>query len=396
MSSNKHYVFFSRTLPFHGIGGMEVLIWDLMTEIVKNRQGKVTVVTTTIPDKPGRFESEGVNIVAIQNVTPRRYSRKWWKLSAEYFDNNLRENAFCVISVAMGAAGLLFQRERFSDVTVICQSHGTVFSETISKLRTKNPIQILKCLKQIKYFIREFRIYKNSNKIIAAGGIVDSTLSKFPYNKYLESSKIVLIENGIDTEEFCPSIENRKELREKYYIDQTIPLVVSVARLIKQKGVEQAIHAFRKLLTKTNNAHFLIVGDGREKKRLESLVDKLNLSANVTFVGAVQYSNLPKYYQMSDVILFPTLRMEGAPLNILEALSVGIPVVASNYLTSSKQISKYITLVNPRDLNEVEQALSSAIRVSREEHISLSKKYSIPEMTKNYLQLFDEVKNTNL
>lgn len=396
MPSNKHFVFFSRTLPFHGIGGMEVLIWDLMTEIVRNNHGEVTVVTTTIPGKPESFESEGINIVAIQNVTPRRYTKKWWKLSAEYFDKNLRKNAFCVVCVAMGAAGLLFQREKFSDVTVICQSHGTVFSEIVSKLRTKNPIQVLKCLRQIKYFLREFRIYKNSNKIVAAGGIVNSTLNKFPYNLYLDPSKITLIENGINTDEFCPSLENRRDLREKYNINQTIPLVVSVARLIKQKGVEQAIYAFSKLLAKTNNAHFLIVGDGREKNRLEALVDKLNLRTNVTFVGSIQYAELPKYYQMSDVILFPTLRMEGAPLNILEALSVGIPVVASSYLTNSKQISKYITLVNPRDPAEVEQALSSAIRVSKDEHISLSNKYSIPEMTKNYLQVFNEVKNINL
>ena len=396
MSSNKHYVFFSRTLPFHGIGGMEVLIWDLMTEIVQNKHGEVTVVTTTIPGKPERFKCEGVNIVAIQDVTPRRYTKKWWGISAEYFDKYLRVNTFCVIGVAMGAAGLLFQRKRFSDVIIICQSHGTVYSEIVSKLRTKNPIQILKCIRQIKYFIREYRIFKNSNKIVAAGGIVNSTLNKFPYSQYLDPRKIKLIENGINTEEFCPSIENREKLREKYNINQSIPLVLSVARLIKQKGVEHAIHAFSLLIAKSKNVHFLIVGDGKEKKRLESLVDKLDLKENVTFVGSVKYADLPKYYQMSDVILFPTLRMEGAPLNILEALSVGLPVVASKYLTNSKQISKYITLVNPRDPVKVEKALSSAIRVSKDEKISLSNKYSIPEMTNKYLQLFDKVKHNNL
>lgn len=391
-----HYVFFSRTLPFHGVGGMEVLIWDLMTEIVHSGQGEVTVVTTTIPNKPEKFEDEGVKIVAIQGVVPRRYTPKWWKLSADYFDNNLREDCYCVMSVAMGAAGLLFQRKRFSDVPIVCQSHGTVLSETISKLRTRNPIQILKCLRQIKYFIREYRVYKHTNKLVAAGGIVNSTLKKFPYNKFIEESKIVLIENGINTNEFRPSLENRKALREKYNIDQNAPIVVSVARLIKQKGVEQAVYAFKELLPTVNNAHFLIVGDGRERKPLESLVDELDIGDKVIFVGAVQYAELPKYYQMSDVILFPTLRMEGAPLNILEALSVGIPVVASNYLTNSQHISEYISFVDPRDPVEVANALTNAIKVSREEQITLSKNYSIPEMSKIYLKLFSEVKNIQL
>ncbi len=393
MLKKNHYVFFTRTLPLHGIGGMEVLIWDLMTEIVRSGKGKVTVITTTIVDKPEVFEDEGVNVVAINNVTPRRYSAKWWKLSADYFDKHLKHDVFCVISVAYGAAGLLFQRKRFMDVPIICQSHGTVLSETISKLRTRNPIQILKCLRQIKYFIREYRVFKHSNKIVAAGGIVDSTLRKFPYNRYVNSNKVTLIENGIDMDEFCSSSENRMALRKRYGIDQKVPLIVSVARLIKQKGVEQAIRAFRELLLITNNAHLLIVGDGREKNRLEALVDEFDIVNNVTFVGAVQYSELPKYYQMSDVIVFPTLRMEGAPLNILEALSVGIPVVASKHLTSSKQISKFISFIDPRNSTEVANALVAAIKVSKSEEIRLSNIYSIPEMTKNYLNLFDEVKS---
>lgn len=372
---------------------MEVLIWDLMTEIVRSGQGKVTVVTTTIPSKPKSFEDEGINIVAIPGVTPRRYTPKWWRLSADYFDKHLKHDVFCVISVAYGAAGLLFQRKQFHDVPIICQSHGTVVSETISKLRTKNPIQILKCLRQIKYFIREYRVFKHSNQIVAAGGIVDSTLRKFPYNRYINSNQITLIENGINIDEFCPSLENRKALREKYNIVMDAPVVVSVARLIKQKGVEQAVYAFKELVNTIENAHFLIVGDGRERQPLERLVKELDLVERVTFVGSVQYAELPKYYQMSDVIVFPTLRMEGAPLNILEALSAGLPVVASNFLTNSRYISKYINFVEPRNPAEVANALAEAIKVSQNEDISLSKIYSISEMTKIYLRLFDDVKN---
>jgi len=392
-NSDRHFVFFTRTLPHHGIGGMEVLTWDLMTEIVSSGQGKVTVVTTTIPDKPDVFEEEGVNVVAIQEVTPRRYTSRWWGLSANYFDKYLRADVYLVVSVAYGAAGLLFQRKKYLDVPIICQSHGTVVGETISKLRTKNPIQILKCLRQIKYFVREYRVFKHSDVIVAAGEIVNSTLKRFPYKQYVDMDKFTLIENGIDRDEFCPSPENRRALREQYNINQDIPLIVSVARLIKQKGVQQAIYGFNKLLSVTDNVHFLIVGDGREKKVLESLVDELKITNKVTFVGAIQYAELPKYYQMSDVILFPTLRMEGAPLNILEALSAGLPVVASHHLTGSKQISEQILFIDPQDPSSVSEALNSAIKISRNEEVVLPNKYSIPKMTQNYLNLFNHVKS---
>jgi len=392
MSSNKHFVFFSRTLPFHGIGGMEIVVWDLLTEISRSGKGRVTVVTTTIPDKPEKFVEEGVNIIAIPAVKPRRYTRKFWRLSADYFDKYLHKDTTCVISVAMGACGLLFQRERFSDVPIVWQAHGSVIGEVVSKIRTRNSMQLLKCLRQIKYFIREYRALRKVDKIVSVGKIVERTFKSKPYTKYLDEEKILLIENGIDTRIFHPLPTVREEMRNKYKLQIDGPLIISASRLILQKGVAQGILGFQKFLEKVPNAHLLIIGDGPDKNKFQQLAAKCLLENNVTFAGAKPYSQMPQYFQMGDIFLFPTLRVEvGTPLNILEALATGMPVVASSYLHASQEVSPYLYIVEPRDAEDVASGLLKAYKVHGRDIVKLPKKYSIQSVAIKYVNLFESL-----
>ena len=391
MPSSKHFVFFSRTLPFHGIGGMEIVVWDLLTEISRSEKGKVTVITTTIPDKPEKFIEQGINVIAMPGVRPRRYTRKFWRLSADYFDQYLRKETTCVMSVAMGACGLLFQRKRFSDVPIVWQAHGSVVGEIISKIRTRNLIQILKCLRQMKYFIREYRALSKVDKIVPVGKIVERTFKSKPYTSYLDEEKILLIENGIDTRIFHPSTNVREGLRKKYDLQIGGPLVISASRLILQKGVAQGILGFHKFLEKVPNAHLLIIGDGPDKNEFQQLVEKCSIEDKVTFAGAKPYSEMPQYFQMGDIFLFPTLRVEGAPLNILEALATGLPVVASDYLHESQDISPYIYIVNPRNAADVASGLFKAYEAYGKDQVKLSKKYSTQNVAIEYVNLFESL-----
>ena len=394
MSVVKHYVFFSRTLPFHGTGGMEIQIWDLMKNMASSENIKVTVITTTIHNINNSFYKDRINVIPINGVIPRRYTRKWWKLSSEYFDKYLRDDVYCVISVAMGAAGLLFNRNKYPEITIICQSHGTVLSEIISKIRTCNPIQILKCLRQIKYFIRETRIYNNTDKIISVGNIVYKTLSKFPYSLYINSNKLELIENGVDICKFT-SILDKRYLRNHLKISNESIIILTVTRLIKQKGIVYALYAIKKLLSNGYKPHFVIIGDGREKERLFSITNKLSLQNHVTFLGECPHTELPKYYQASDIFLFPTLRMEGSPLNILEALACGKPVITSKSLSYSEKLSKNITFINPKDPNDISNALIKVFKEYKNTDYILPDEFSLSAMTDHYLKEFDNVVKEN-
>ncbi len=390
MTNKNNYVFFSRSLPFHGIGGMEIVVWDLLKEMAARELVKVTVITTTIKGKPEVFVEDNVRIVAIAGVKSRRYTPKWWKLSANYFEKFLMNETTCVMSVAMGACGLLFERERFKNVPIVWQAHGTVVGEVVSKIRTKDPIQLLKCLRQIKYFIREFRVFRKVDKIVAVGKIVQRTLKNKPYSYFVGSEKILLIENGVDTKQFHPSADSKKEYRNELGIPQDATLVVSASRMILQKGVAQGILGFHNFLKELPSAHLLIVGDGKERDSLSKLVANCGIEDKVTFVGSKPYSEMPKYFQMGDIFLFPTLREEGAPLNVLEALATGLSVVASQYLYESEHISPHIYFVDPRNAKGVAKGLLKAYR-SRDNAPQLSSNYSIPSVSQRYVDLFEKL-----
>ncbi len=108
------------------------------------------------------------------------------------------------------------------------------------------------------------------------------------------------------------------------------PVIGVVARLVKDKGVDRAIKAA--YLMKQNGhlpARVLIAGDGVERIQLEALVDELDMRDYVQFMGELQPEEMPDFYQMMDVYVLATNR-EGCPISILEAMSSGVPVVASS------------------------------------------------------------------
>ena len=391
MSINNHIVFFSRTLPYHGLGGMEIVLWDLLVEMAKNPSYRVTVITTAIKGKPEKFLAEKVNIVAIQNVKSRRYTPKWWDLSAKYFQQNLMSEAKCVVSVAMGACGLLFHREQFKNVPILWQAHGTVVGEVISKLRTKSPIQILKCVRQAKYLIREFRGLRKADKIVSVGKIVDRSLKNIPYRYYIKEENLCLIENGIAIDKFLPNEKVKKELRRKYDIPLDAIVVISASRMILQKGVAQGILGFQKFIQEIPNAYMVIVGGGEEEHNLRKLVRNCSPEGKIIFVGEKSRDEIPMYFQMGNVFLFPTLREEaGIPLNILEALAAGLSVVGSNYLLASKSVSPHIYFANPSDPQDIAAKLMSAQQNSSANQIRLPEKYSIEYVARQYIELVNK------
>ena len=108
-------------------------------------------------------------------------------------------------------------------------------------------------------------------------------------------------------------------------------VVLSVGRLVKEKGGECLIRAFEKLSKEATDVALLIIGDGPERNKLEELCRNLRLH-NVVFTGFVGRDNIAPYYLMSDVFVFPSIRMrvhEEWGLVVNEAMSVGKPVIVS-------------------------------------------------------------------
>ncbi len=144
-------------------------------------------------------------------------------------------------------------------------------------------------------------------------------------------AKLVRIAPGIDTEHFTPRTD-AQGLRESLGLGNK-KVIVSVGRLVHRKGQDVLIEAMPEIITTINNAHLLLIGEGSYKKELEQRIKSLGLESRVTFVGRVQYADLPRYICVGDVFAMPSrsrlagLEVEGLGIVYLEASACGLPVI---------------------------------------------------------------------
>ncbi|CAB4839602.1 unannotated protein [freshwater metagenome] len=145
---------------------------------------------------------------------------------------------------------------------------------------------------------------------------------------------MVKIAPGIDVEHFSPDIDATLLRNSLGLADKAV--IVSVGRLVHRKGQDRLIEALPIILSEIPNAHLLVVGQGPYLKTLETLAKTKGVSEHVSFIGRIQYSELPKYFRVGDLFAMPSrsrffgLEVEGLGIVYLEASACGIPVIAGD------------------------------------------------------------------
>ena len=173
-------------------------------------------------------------------------------------------------------------------------------------------------------------IGRNVDHLTYLGDFTKNEISKALSPK--ARSKLVKIAPGIDTDHFAPdpiSAQLRKDLG---LVDKKV--IVSVGRLVHRKGQDILIQSMPAVLAKHPTAHILMVGEGPYRKDLTKMVSELNLIDAVTFIGRIQYKELPRYICAGDIFVMPSrsrlagLEVEGLGIVYLEASSCALPVIA--------------------------------------------------------------------
>ena len=145
-------------------------------------------------------------------------------------------------------------------------------------------------------------------------------------------SAMVKIAPGIDTAHFAPSA-SAAQLRQSLGLTHK-KVIVSVGRLVHRKGQDSLISALPEILRHHPDTHILMVGEGPYRKKLEALTVNLALKNSITFIGRIQYADLPSYICVGDLFAMPSrsrlagLEVEGLGIVYLEASACGLPVIA--------------------------------------------------------------------
>ena len=222
----------------------------------------------------------------------------------------------------------------------------------IRKLTSGNLI-----LRSVKMLDRIISISGDINREIKDNGIPDHS--------------VVSIPNSVDEHYFKPGKNERT---------RAVSSVCFIGRLAEEKGVGYLIKAMEGVKKEWQGVRLCIVGEGPLKSDLEDLSRHLNLMDDTVFVGHTDA--VLSYYQDADLFVLPSLS-EGLPLSLLEALSCGLPVIATavggNRETLDPQyareiiplseyhVGEYGLLVNPED---VEGLTNAMLRLLRDETLA--------------------------
>lgn len=145
------------------------------------------------------------------------------------------------------------------------------------------------------------------------------------------SDAMVRIAPGIDTTHFAPSQDSDALKRELDLADKRV--IVSVGRLVHRKGQDTLVEALPEILQSFPDAHLLFVGVGPHLEHIHKRAIQLDVLNNVSFVGRVQYSELPRFISVGEVFAMPSrsrlagLEVEGLGIVYLEASACELPIV---------------------------------------------------------------------
>ena len=168
--------------------------------------------------------------------------------------------------------------------------------------------------------------------------------------------------NGINLDYFKktePISNAGNQLRLKYNIKNNQIVFTFIGRVVRDKGVNELVHAFKSLSRKDQNIYLLIVGD------FESSLDPLErevleeIETNTQIITTGFQKDIRPYLAITDVFVFPTYR-EGFPNVLLQACAMGVPCIATdingcNEIITSKE---HGLLIQPKSVDALVNAMT--------------------------------------
>ena len=236
--------------------------------------------------------------------------------------------------------------------------HCSVFGAECIKQAGLDTVLIPKTGTIVPEYLREFYLPDDSINVRVIS-ITDFTRKYLVDNYKIPSEKVELIYQGTEVARFTSSDENKAEALRRYPLCSTAaPVLGSVGSFEERKGQSLLLEAVAKLATSSiSNIHLMLVGDGPDEEMLKAKVKTMNLEKNVTFFP---FTNEPNYvFERINILVLPSLYKEGLPNVLLEAMSMGLPVIASKLAGVPEVVFDGETgyMVKPGDRNELIDAI---------------------------------------
>jgi len=162
-------------------------------------------------------------------------------------------------------------------------------------------------------------LYNEADLVVAVSEDVGNALRGL----LADPGRCVSLPNPVVSEEFLQSLQHRPQHR---WLDDKVPVVLAVGRLVWQKGFDCLLSAFARVIEQ-HEARLIILGEGNQRRKLERQVEALGIGEFVDMPGHVEEVG-PCMVRASVVV--SSSNFEGSPGVLIEALAAGCPVVATD------------------------------------------------------------------
>ncbi|MHC3437909.1 glycosyltransferase [Natrialbaceae archaeon A-gly3] len=224
-------------------------------------------------------------------------------------------------------------------------------------------------------------LYPTADAVVALSDDARRDLEEFVWG---DGSNIIKIPNPVDIDQIRSMSE--EPVSHKWFTDSNT-IILGVGRLVPKNDFKTLLQAFDEF--KSNSSEKLIIlGDGRKRDELQSFVAEKGIN-DVRFLGYVD--NPYKYMARADVFAL-TSKYEGMPNTVIEALTCGTPVVATDSPGGTSEILKqgrYGRLAEVGDVNRISQLLAGTLdsEIDQEKLMRYSESHSIENIYRSYLDL---------
>jgi len=196
---------------------------------------------------------------------------------------------------------------KIQGVAVVSTAHGWITNSRKSK--------IFKAIQS--------KILRYADGVIAVSPSIKDALRRMK----VPEERIELIYNGIVMGNYDPDTTSSAGLRQQFSIEETATVVGYVGRLSPEKGQKDFVTAMSRIVEQSSDVHCVFVGDGPLKDELLRYISELNLEGKIHFTGHL--TDVVPVYKDIDMLAL-TSHTEGFPNVLLEALCMGVPVLATD------------------------------------------------------------------
>lgn len=215
---------------------------------------------------------------------------------------------------------------------------------------------------KMRFWIERRTIRRTTRVIVLSQFMKERVIS----HHHIPPEKVSLVPAAADTSRFR-SRPDKKSLRAEMHFPEDRMILFTVRNLVPRMGLENLIKAIAEIEKTNKNLLVIIGGEGPRQQALEQLIRTLHLEATVILKGFIPENDLAAWYQCADLVVMPTLALEGFGLVTVEAMACGTPVLG----TPVGAIPEILGQIDPRliskgnDAHSIAEALTDILLLIR-------------------------------